>query len=145
MRAILLAIALAITTATNAHAGDPLLDCMKRVDAKAKQDLETFHRTVAEQFGVPEVQVRAVVGGVGDPASAFMLFQLGHWGHQPIERCLTVYESHKGKGWGAMAKELGIKPGSAEFHALKNGDLFYGVTRASGREDAKGKGKPKKK
>jgi hypothetical protein len=69
-----------------------------------------------------------------------MLFQLGSWSHQPIERVLTVYDSHKAKGWGAMAKELGIKPGSAEFHALKKGDLHYGPR---GSAKGKGKGKPK--
>ncbi len=146
MRSVVLALALTLAAAPAAHAGDPLLDFIKRVDAKAKGDMDRFHETVSQQFGVPVVQVRAVTGGIGDPGQAFMLFQLGHWSHQPIERVLTVYDSHKKKGWGAMAKELGIQPGSAEFHALKKGDLHYGVARASGKDSDKGKGpKPKKK
>ncbi|WP_169732719.1 hypothetical protein [Holophaga foetida] len=40
-----------------------------------------------------------------------------------------------------MAKELGIKPGSAEFHALKRGDL-----RFDGRpQGGQGKGKDKER
>lgn len=31
------------------------------------------------------------------------------------------WQQHHGEGWGAMAKRLGIKPGSAEFHRLKKG------------------------
>ena len=38
--------------------------------------------------------------------------------------CLDVvrrYERNPGIGWGNLAKQMGIKPGSREFHALKNG------------------------
>ena len=38
--------------------------------------------------------------------------------------CLDVvqrYERNPGVGWGNLAKQMGIKPGSREFHALKNG------------------------
>jgi hypothetical protein len=35
---------------------------------------------------------------------------------------LEIYERDHGQGWGVIAKRLGIKPGSAEFHALK-GDM----------------------
>ncbi len=126
MRAILLVAALSLAGASVARAEDPLLAFMKHVDAQARADMEHFHATVAAQFGVPEVQVRAVLGKVHSPADAFMVFQVSHMSHQPIDRVMPVYESHKKQGWGAMAKELGIKPGSAEFHALKNGDLHYG-------------------
>jgi hypothetical protein len=35
------------------------------------------------------------------------------------------YRKGKGKGWGELAKSLGIKPGSREFHALKRDDDLY--------------------
>jgi hypothetical protein len=38
--------------------------------------------------------------------------------------CLDVvqrYERNPGQGWGNLARQMGIKPGSREFHALKNG------------------------
>lgn len=145
MRTILLAAALCLVCAFEARAGDPLLDFMHRVDAQAKSDIEAFHRTVAAQFGVPEVQVRAVFGKVHSPADAFMVFQISAMSHQPLDRVMPVYESHKSKGWGAMAKELGIKPGSAEFHALKNGDLHYGPNGHGGKSHGKGKGNGKGK
>ena len=74
-----------------------------------------------------------------EPADAFMVFQLGRMGQCPPERVMEVYKTRHGQGWGAMAKELGIKPGSAEFHALKRGDL-----RFDGRpQGGQGKGKDK--
>jgi len=151
MRANLAIAILALTfcAALAARAEDPLLAFMKRVDAHAKADMAEFHRTVSGQFGVPEAQVQVVLGKVHDPADAFMIFQIGEMSHQPVDRVLPVYESHKGKGWGAMAKELGIKPGSAEFHALKSGDLYYGAERgaekAHGKSKGNGKGKGKAK
>ena len=39
-----------------------------------------------------------------------------------------MYEQDRGQGWGVIAKRMGIKPGSAEFHALKGN-----VGKSSGR------------
>ena len=140
MRKIALAVFLSLVCASAAHAEDPLQAFLKHVDAQAKADMKGFHATVAAQFGVPEVQVQAVLGKVHDPSSAFMVFQIGQMSHQPVERVMPVYESHKAKGWGAMAKELGIKPGSPEFHALKNGDLHYGDEGEHGKGHGHGHG-----
>ena len=72
-----------------------------------------------------------------------MVFQLGQMSRRPPETVLQTYQAHKGKGWGVIAKELGIKPGSREFHALKNGDLVYGSPAASTPGNGKGKGNGK--
>jgi hypothetical protein len=44
---------------------------------------------------------------------------------KPTDYILEKYKSGKGRGWGVLAKSLGIKPGSKEFHALKQGNDFY--------------------
>ena len=126
MRTMLAALALLLMLPFEARADDPVLAFMRHVDAQAKADMAKFQWTVSAQFGVPEVQVEAVLGQVHDPGDAFMVFQLGQWSRQPADRVVPVYQAHKSKGWGALAKELGIKPGSPEFHALKRGDLHYG-------------------
>jgi len=48
-----------------------------------------------------------------------------------MEAVLSVYHYHAGKGWGAIARELGIKPGSSQFHALKPGEFHFGAPPAS--------------
>jgi hypothetical protein len=143
MRTILLIAALSLVAAPGARADDPLQAFLQNVNVQASADLNGFYATVSAQFGVPEVQVRAVLGKVHDPSDAFMIFQIGHMSHQPLDRVLPVYESHKKQGWGAMAKELGIKPGSPEFHALKNGDLHYGKGNGNGHGKGHGHGKGK--
>jgi hypothetical protein len=116
---------------------------LSSVNAQARVDLPGFHATVSAQFGVPVPQVQAVLHTVGSPADAFMVFQLGQMSHRPPDTVVQTYQAHKGKGWGVIAKELGIKPGSREFHALKNGDLVYGGGPAEGGGKGKGKGHKK--
>jgi hypothetical protein len=118
---------------------------LSNVNVQARVDLPGFSLKVSTQFGVPVPQVEAVLGIVATPADAFMVFQLGQMAHRPPETVVQTYQTHKGKGWGVIAKELGIKPGSREFHALKNGDLTFGETPGDGPGKGKGKGKGHKK
>ncbi len=75
------------------------------------------------QFGVPQPQVYSLMRSVGTPADAFMCYQLAQMLHLPPERIVQTYNANRGRGWGVIAKELGIKPGSPQFHALKRGDF----------------------
>lgn len=120
-----------------------LEDFLRRVNVQAQADLDGFRVKVCAQFGVPDLQVRAVLKGVPTPGDAFMVFELGRMTGAPPERVLQAYEAHKGKGWGAIAKGLGIPPGSAEFRALKRGDFRLGP--GEGQHPKKGKGRDKGK
>ncbi len=126
-----------------AIAGGGLDGFLSNVNVQARADLPGFSATVSAQFGVPVPQVQAILTRVDTPADAFMVFQLGQMSHKQPEVVLKTYRTHKGKGWGVIAKQLGIKPGSKEFHALKNGDLVYGAAPADGASRGKGKGKGK--
>jgi len=99
---------------------------LRNLSIEARADPEGFSATLRSQFHVSGAQVEVVLGSVRDPADAFMILQLGQMSRQPTETVMSVYQTHAKKGWGAMAQELGIKPGSAEFHALKSGDLHFG-------------------
>jgi len=104
--------------------------------------MKSFSIKLSTQFGVPLPQVDAIVMHVAAPADAFMVLQLGQMAHKPPEEVLQTYQRRRGKGWGELAKELGIKPGSPEFHALKRGDLsFTGEPDDYGHGKGNGKGK----
>jgi hypothetical protein len=126
-----------------AIAGGGLDGFLSNLNVQARADLPGFSATVSAQFGVPVPQVQAILTKVHSPADAFMVFQLGQMAHQPPEAVLQTYRTHRGKGWGVIAKELGIKPGSKEFHALKNGDLVFGAAPGDGPSRGKGRGKGK--
>lgn len=116
------------------NSGDAELDAsLKVVNSDANKDLPAFKLNLTKTFnvGLPDVEACFKVGmNAGD---AFMAFQVANIVHRPIVDVITVYSKSKSKGWGAMAKELGIKPGSAEFHSLKG----------KAKEKSKGNGKPK--
>jgi len=145
MHRIVLTLLVAILVTVPGVAAASLDSFLGSVNAQARVDLPGFHAKVSAQFGVPVPQVEAVLGMVATPADAFMVFQLGQMTHRPPETVVHTYQAHKGKGWGVIAKELGIKPGSREFHALKNGDLVFGDTPGDRSDKGKGNGKKHKK
>jgi hypothetical protein len=126
-----------------AVAGGGLDGFLGNLNTQARSDMNGFAARVSAQFGVPEVQVRAVIGTVSAPADAFMVFQLGEMTHRPTNEVLQVYKANRGRGWGVIAKSLGIKPGSPEFHALKRGDfaLYGGPGGGPGKGHGKGRGR----
>lgn len=143
MHRIMRTILLLVFVSMPAVASASLDNFLSNVNAQARVDLPGFSLRVSTQFGVPVPQVESVLGRVATPADAFMVFQLGQMAHRPPETVVHTYQTHKGKGWGVIAKELGIKPGSREFHALKNGDLTFGGVPGDGAANGKGKGKGK--
>ncbi|GAB7026214.1 hypothetical protein [Geotalea toluenoxydans] len=125
-----------------AHAG--LDDFLSSLNVQAKADLGAFNVKLGAQFGVPVPQVEQILSTVAAPADAFMVLQLSQMAQAKPDTVLQTYKAKKSKGWGVMAKELGIKPGSPEFHALKSGNLSFTGTPGGGASDhSKGKGKGK--
>ena len=143
MHRIMFAVLLGLCVGLPGVAAASLDSFLGGVNVQARADLLGFHAKVSAQFGVPVPQVEAVLGRVATPADAFMVFQLGQMAHRPPETVVQTYQTHQGKGWGVIAKELGIKPGSREFHALKTGDLVFGGAPANGPGKGKGKGHTK--
>jgi hypothetical protein len=111
---------------------------IKNLNVEAQADLGAFKIRVSTQFGVPVPKVEAVIASVGPPGDAYMCFRVGQVASKPVEVVTKEYQAHKKKGWGVIAKNLGIKPGSKEFHALKEGNV-------SGDSGSPGKGKGKGK
>jgi hypothetical protein len=141
MSRILLVVLLLALVGVPRLAAASLDSFLSSVNVQARADLPGFHAKVSAQFGVPIPRVEAVLGMVATPADAFMVFQVGQMAHRPPETVVQTYQTHQGKGWGVIAKDLGIKPGSREFHALKNGDLVYGDAATSSPGKGKGKGR----
>ena len=143
MPRIILVVLLLVVASVPGVASASLDSFLSSVNVQARADLPGFSLQVSTQFGVPVARVEAVLGMVATPADAFMVFQLGQMAHRPPETVVQTYQTHKGKGWGVIAKELGIKPGSREFHALKNGDLVLGESPDGAPGKGKGKGRKK--
>ncbi len=124
-------------------ASSDLDDFIKRVNVEAQADLGAFKVRLSTQFGVPVPRVEAIIASVGTPGDAYMCFRVGQVASHPVEVVMKEYQAHKGQGWGVIAKNLGIKPGSKEFHELKKGN-FGGDDSGSSEGKGKDKGKGKK-
>ena len=147
MKKIVIAVSLCILItgfATFAHA--ELDSFLASLNDQAAADMPGYNAKLSNQFGIPLARVQVIVRTVGSPADAFMVLQLGHMTGRPFETVYPTYKRNRGKGWGVMAQELGIKPGSPEFHALKRGDfVLAGGPGEKGHGQGKGKGKGQEK
>lgn len=113
---------------------------MEPFNIQAQADPSEFRAKIAARFNIGGAKITAVMSNFPQPADAYVALRLGEMSGRPIEDVTDRYRKSKGQGWGALAKSLGIKPGSKEFHALKRGDDFYGDMGPG-----KGKGKKDKK
>lgn len=116
--------------------GDAALDeSLQGLNAAVKKDVGGFAKRLAQHYHMPEATVDWLLTTVGmTPGDAYMAAKVSRLSGRSPEAVAEAYQKNRGKGWGVIARELGIKPGSAEFHALKKDEagLF---------EDAKDKGK----
>jgi hypothetical protein len=137
---VLSAVLLACFMGLPALASSNLDVFVSNLNVQAQADLGAFKVRLSTQFGVPATRVEAVMAGVKTPGDAYMCFRVGQVASKPVEVVTREYQANRGKGWGVIAKNLGIKPGSKEFHELKKGNFNAGDSE-SGKGKGKGKGK----
>ena len=138
---MLFVVSMALLLVSSAAVADDF-DWIRDFNIKAEADPSGFRARLATRFKIGDTQIKTVLSNVEKPADAYMVLRLGEMSKQPSEYVIGKYKSVKGKGWGALAMSLGIKPGSKEFHALKRGQDLYDVNdRGKGKAKSKGKGR----
>ena len=115
-------------------------DWIRDFNIQAEADPSGFRARLATRFRIGDTQIKIVLNNVEKPADAYMVLRLGEMSNHPTESVIDEYKSGNGKGWGVLAKSLGIKCGSKEFHALKRGHDLYDE-KSNGKSKGKGKGK----
>jgi hypothetical protein len=137
VRGLFLVCMLVLLVSTIAAASD--FDWVQDFNIRAEADRSGFRASLATRFQIGDAQISAVIGNVQSPADAYLVLRLAEMSRLSPERVMTEYKS--GKGWGVIAKNLGIKPGSPEFHALKKNQDLYGSDSGHNKGKSKGKGK----
>jgi len=84
-----------------------------------------FKADVTAHYGLSDSRFDLMLKKVDSPGDLAVALWLGKSSQQPVEEVVKQYRIHRGKGWGVIARELGIKPGSPAFKQLKNGDLGW--------------------
>ncbi len=73
-------------------------------------------------YGVPQNSLRLLFDGFGyDWGSVALGLEMSNQLNVPIADLLVIYQQHPhGNGWGVMAQQCGITPGSREFSQIKS-------------------------
>ncbi len=120
--------------------GDAEMDgILTDIHNKAIKDISGFTSNVVSTFSLVNSKVEAALKILA-PGDVFMAAQLASTVNKPFDEVVKSYQANKSKGWGAMAKEMGIKPGSAEFHAMKKSMKSKGNSGSKAKGNAGGKG-----
>jgi len=112
---------------------------LEKLSVEAHLDPLGIKAKIATRFHLGEAKVKAVISNVGSHADAYMVLRLAEMSALPVDTVVKHYHAEKDKGWGVLAKRIGIKPGSREFHGLKNGhDLQTRRDNANAKRKYKG-------
>jgi hypothetical protein len=136
-RKLIAAFVLVLLTAGLAHAD--LNVFIRDVNVSASGNIGGYKADLGVRFGTSGPSLDMVLRSVDSPAEGFLVLWLGERSGKPVDIVLREYQSRKGQGWGEIAKSLGIKPGSADFHALRQGNLGWSPS-----DSGKGGGKGRK-
>jgi hypothetical protein len=146
MKHVALTIGLIIMAFSSALAqyntGDSQLNAMlAKIDGDAKSNFEWWKKDMSSRSGVSESKITNWSVEFGfKGGDIYLVIEISKITRRPVDEVAIVYRNNRAKGWGAIAKELGIKPGSPEFHALKKG---AGGQAAHAPQKGNGKGKGK--
>jgi len=127
----------AVTIGFNPRSGDVWIDTqLREVNQYGYDDRDYFVDDLVRNFGAPRYLVTdLLVTRRWAPGDVYYACALAYQAHRPCGDVVRMYEQDRGHGWGVTAQRLGIKPGSAEFFALKGQ-----VGKSHGRFKAHGHG-----
>lgn len=132
-KALVLAIALAagsggalaqdFTLGWNPRSGDVWVDTwlgdMNRYGSRYR---DPFIDEMVRYHGAPrDLVTDLLIDRRWAPGDVYMACTIASIIGRPCRYVVAEWERDHGQGWGALAKRMGIKPGSPEFHRLKKG------------------------
>lgn len=127
------------------NSGDKDLDVvLSNLNVEAGAHVDAFVSELSISYTIPKVQIEDLAYTMRMPfGDVFVSVWLASSMKKPLSVVVKEYEMNKDKGWGVMAKNLGIKPGSDAFHALKK-DSSVEADLAQKRNKEKKAEKPEK-
>jgi hypothetical protein len=117
----------------NPRTGDVSVDSeLGYMNDYGRNNRDYFVNDVVNTYGAPRYQVNDLLTTRRwAPGDVYYASALAYQTRRPFGDVVKMYEQDRGQGWGVIAQRMGIKPGSAEFHALKGN-----VAKSNGRYKA---------
>lgn len=134
------------------NTGDNEIDThLNDINVYASANYDAFKNDLKVKFGAAIEEVdRYIVKEKVPPADVYYGYCMSSATGRTFTSVMKLRSDKN--GWGAIAKELGIKPGSKEFHALKNNaikkidkDKMKKVKKEKSNQKRKSVNKPKQK
>ena len=110
-----------VANAQRTATGDRKLDSLLgKINEQAKADPDGIIHELSLKHNIPEEEIRRVRErhhlSYGD---TYMAAALSRVSKRPIGIVAEEYNLDQGRGWGVMAMNIGIKPGSLEFEQME--------------------------
>jgi hypothetical protein len=106
----------------NPRSGDVWVDVwLGDMNRYGERYRDPFVDELVRYHGAPRDLVVELLGRRWAPGDVYFACALAKLAGHPCRYVADLWEREHRLGWGAMAKQLGIKPGSSEFHRLKRG------------------------
>ncbi|MEG3191996.1 hypothetical protein [Lysobacter sp. D1-1-M9] len=107
----------------NPRSGDVWVDSyLEDVNRYGARYRSPFIDEMVRYYGAPRDLVTALLAERGwAPGDVYYACAIAQIVGRPCRYVVERWERDHAQGWGAVAQELGIKPGSPEFHRLKRG------------------------
>jgi hypothetical protein len=106
----------------NPRSGDQWVDVwlgdMNRYGSRYR---DPFVDELVRFHGAPRDLIEDLLRRRWAPGDIYFACALARAAGHPCRHVVDIWERDHGQGWGAIAKRMGIKPGSPEFHRLKRG------------------------
>lgn len=107
----------------NPRSGDVWVDTwLSDINRYGYRNRDPFVDEMVRYYGAPrDLVLDLLVDRRWAPGDVYYACALAQIIGRPCRYVVDEWERGHGQGWGVIAKRLGIKPGSAQFHRLKRG------------------------
>jgi hypothetical protein len=104
--------------------GDTTLDnALQDAEDLSLADPAGFLLSISLQYKVPLKDLQALKDQGLKPGEILLAVNLLQATQKTLAQVSASWKANKGKGWGVIAKDLGVKPGSDAFQTLKKNTL----------------------
>jgi len=116
-------VASAQTIGYNTRTGDVWVDSrLGEINDYGRQYRDPFIGEMTGYYGAPRSLVTELLDQRRwSPGDVYYACAIASVLNLPCRDVVREYDRNPGQGWGNIAKRMGIKPGSPQFHALKRG------------------------
>jgi len=87
-------------------------------DKSAQESWLPYMNQIQSRFQLSDREFNIIATIADKPSDIFLVLRLSELSKKPINEVLTLYQWHKKSGWGVIAQQIGIKPGSDRFKEI---------------------------